>query len=91
MWVRHNKPESASTAARSRRRALLPRAVLLGLSHLSRFWPVRKNLLDFEQKFAILSTSKTADGLPQPTHSYSGRAHSSNGQALVRVHEYELQ
>ena len=59
-------------------------------SHLSRLQPVRKNLLDIEQKFAILGTSKAADGLPQPTRSYSERAHSSNCQALIRVHEYEL-
>ena len=47
-------------------------------------WCVRKYLLDIEQKFVILCTSKAADGLPQPTRSYSERAHSSYGQALVR-------
>ena len=47
-------------------------------------WCVRKYLLDIEQKFVILGTSKTAEGLPQPTRLYSKRAHSSNGQALVR-------
>ena len=42
-----------------------------------------KNLLDFEQKFVILGTSKAADGLLPPTRLYSKRAHSFNSQALV--------
>ena len=46
---------------------------------------VRKNLLDIEQKFVILGTTKAAEGILPPTRSYSERAHSSNGQALVRV------
>ena len=60
-------------------------------SHLSRLQPVRKNLLDFEQKFVILGTTKAAEGLLPPTRSYSERAHSSNGQALVRYFVHELQ
>ena len=46
--------------------------------------PPQKNLLDIEQKFVILGTSKADEGLPQPTRLHSRRVHSSNGQALVR-------
>ena len=76
---------------KTKRRALLPRAVLLSF-HIYRACSLfEKKLLDIEQKFAILGATKTVEGLLPPTRLYSRRAHSSNGQALVRYYVCKLQ
>ena len=59
-------------------------AVLVAVEVVVSLAAVRKNLLDIEQKFAILGATKAAEGLLPPTRLHSKRAHSSNGQALVR-------